>query len=320
MEAYTRRVTAEQIRAARKENLYQFLLDHHEDEFEVEGNSLRWKKNHSLSIRKDYAGYLDFATSEHGNGIDFLTRYLRYDFLSAVQCLSKSSTQPADSPENDALKAFISKMPLPLPAASSQSQKVIDCLNGRGIPETLTRDLLDCGLLYQSAVHSNLVFVSKLRDFCEVRGTHPEIAFHQCRKLAPDRCWGYSTKPRPRVAFICEAAIDALSLCVLLEIAGHAPFQAMYCSIAGVGNQKAIERISSYLPVSILAVDNDDAGDTCRKRNQHLFTLKPVCKDWNEDLQKYLQTRDACYLTVFDQLKEVLDRETDPATLEGESV
>ena len=94
----------------------------------------------------------------------------------------------------------------------------------------------------------------------------------------------------------------------------------MYCSIAGVGNQKAIERISSYLPVSILAVDNDDAGDTCRKRNQHLFTLKPVCKDWNEDLQKYLQTRDACYLTVFDQLKEVLDRETDPATLEGESV
>ena len=60
---------------------------------------------------------------------------------------------------------------------------------------------------------------------------------------------------------------------------------SLYISIGGVANQKAILRVKGLLPV-VLAVDNDCAGDECRKRNPDIPSIMPVCKDWNEDLQK----------------------------------
>lgn len=57
----------------------------------------------------------------------------------------------------------------------------------------------------------------------------------------------------------------------------------MYCEIAGVANQQAIERIRAWLP-TVLAVDNDTAGEQCRNRNSGIPALISRGKDWNEDL------------------------------------
>ena len=59
---------------------------------------------------------------------------------------------------------------------------------------------------------------------------------------------------------------------------------AVYVSIGGVANQRTIDRLKRKHGV-VLAVDNDQAGEECRKRNPDLPTLIPVRKDWNEDLQ-----------------------------------
>ena len=47
--------------------------------------------------------------------------------------------------------------------------------------------------------------------------------------------------------------------------------------------QPAIDRLKRHTRV-ILAVDNDEAGSECRKRNSELESIIPNHKDWNEDL------------------------------------
>ena len=60
---------------------------------------------------------------------------------------------------------------------------------------------------------------------------------------------------------------------------------AVYISIGGVANDATISRISRSIR-TVLAVDNDPAGELCRKRHCDLKTIIPMHKDWNEDLQR----------------------------------
>ena len=144
------------------------------------------------------------------------------------------------------------------------------------------------GLIYQEAGRNNVVFVNKEHDYCELRGTYifAEKAFHGCRKTKTDRFWYFTGGDmKPQVAYVTEAAIDAMSLYLLQKKNGLDTLQSVYISIGGVANDATINRISHGIH-TVLAVDNDPAGDLCRKRHSDLETLIPKYKDWNEDLQK----------------------------------
>ena len=86
---------------------------------------------------------------------------------------------------------------------------------------------------------------------------------------------------------VCEAAIDAVSLYqILVEYLKSK--EAFACvSIGGVANQETIDRLVSTGKEIILAVDNDNAGEQCRKRNATLGYLIPTTKDWNDELKLY---------------------------------
>ena len=140
-------------------------------------------------------------------------------------------------------------------------------------------------MLYPERDHGNAVFITPQNDYCEIRGTYGGSAnhFHSCRKTSADRFWYVtSSDEQPRIAFICEAAIDAVSLMLLRKEAGDTE-PSVYISIGGVSNQKAIERVKRRMP-TVIAVDNDAAGERCREMNRDVFSLIPSCKDWNEDL------------------------------------
>ena len=66
----------------------------------------------------------------------------------------------------------------------------------------------------------------------------------------------------------------------------------MYCSVGGAGKQQAIDAIKSYMIAAggrtVIATDNDDAGEACRLRNPDCWTAVPRLKDWNAD---WLATR-----------------------------
>ena len=268
-------VTKEQIRQARCVNLADYLLCRHSSIIRSAGSSIYLKTNRSLYIKKSVPGYHDFSTGEHGNSIDFLTRQLNYSFTEAVTALCRfdsSSRSRTELPDH----------PFCLPEkAASPYHKVNAYLISRGIPADTILFLIKEELLYQDMPNGNAVFLSYGKDYCEIRGTG-DYPFHGCRKMKADLFWHILSGPHPECAYICEAAIDAVSL-LLIHRRNGMNQPAAYISIGGVANQKTIDRIKKEIR-SVLAVDNDAAGHACRERNPDLLSLIPQCKDWNEDL------------------------------------
>ena len=289
-------VTDNIIRSARKADLYQFLSDFHGQEFFREGNSLRLRSKPSVSIRKGYSGYFCFSTGEHGNSIDFLTRYFNYSFPDAVMALASIHTDDcchmlrgsSSDTLSDTGTAALSDAP---PAADPPFRRVYAYLvKTRLIPSVTVNRLFHEGLLYQDVPYGNAVFSSKCHDYYEIRGTLTAgKPFHGCRRKTPGAFWSFGDlSPGKKTAYICEAAIDAISLFELLKTQDR-PVSAVFCSIGGVANQAAIDSIVSQYD-AILAVDNDAAGNQCRLRNVSLPAMIPISKDWNQDWQNFVNT------------------------------
>lgn len=244
------------------------------------------KADRSIYIRKGFASYTDFSKgNEHGNPIDFLVRHLGYSFVDAVLSLTEGMAvaEPAEMPA--ALPPAGRSIRLPERAAPPY-QRVYAYLLGRGIPSSVIRFLFQRGLLYQERDHGNAVFINPERDYCEIRGTYTyaQKPFHGCRKTKPDRFWYIlSHGKKPVTAYLCESAIDAISLFILHHREGLQD-PAVYISIGGVSNQRTIDRVKKRMP-AVLSVDNDNAGKLCRERNPDIPSLVPARKDWNEDLQ-----------------------------------
>lgn len=296
-------VTKVQIQAARKADLYHFLLRHHPNDVLREGESIRLCCDHSVSIKEGYCGYMDFATGETGNAIDCLVHYFNYTLPDAVNALladaggaEAGTAAPAQDTRADADTQASGKgqrNPFVLPEATDgTSRELSNYLSGnRGISAFVVSDLFCEKVVYQERTHNNAVFVNPERNFAEIRGTNPNKPFHQVMyDDDPAAFWWFKKDgldSDAEVAYICESAIDAISLYCMHRIY-HNKVNGLYCSIAGVANQKRIDRIkagmgAAGLPV-ILAVDNDDAGEQCRQRNPDCGYAIPHLKDWNEDL------------------------------------
>ena len=244
--------------------------------------------NHSISIRKGYNGYKDFATGETGNSIDFLKNYMGYTFVEAVQALSDTSVS-ASAPIHPAgyLQNGIRNVPPEFPEPVTGTYKnLFAYLRSRGIPSETIQMLISQKIIYQEKSKNNIVFINMERNFAELRGTYTfGKPFHG---IVPnsrhDGFWWFCTSKNATKGYICEAAIDAVSLYELHKIQGRQE-EAYYISIAGVSKQPAIDRLKNSKLHIVLAVDNDAAGQQCRNKNSELEYILPKNKDWNEDLQ-----------------------------------
>ena len=83
-------------RAARRADLYGFLLSRHPEAVQREGDSLRLLDDHSVSVRQGYCGYTDFSSGETGNSVDFLVNFMEYGFQDAVAALCGHMDIPPD--------------------------------------------------------------------------------------------------------------------------------------------------------------------------------------------------------------------------------
>lgn len=279
-------VSREQILAARHADLCAFLERHHGSEFKREGNSIRFKSNHSISIRREYCGYMDFATGETGNSVDFLTRHMGYEFVAAVHALTEGCTISLSAAPVQQKAAF--HVPPEFPArVEGNFKNLFAYLSSRGISSQTVQKLVHMKILYQEKSRNNIVFINYEQDFAELRGTYTYgRPFHgvvpNCRH---DGFWWFRTSKDAKIAYICEAAIDAISLYELQKMQPN-PQNAYFISIAGVAKQAAIDRVKNSGLTPVLAVDNDDAGQKCRDRNPDLRYILPKNKDWNEDLKE----------------------------------
>lgn len=317
-------VTRQQRYAANRIDLARWLNTHHPADVRQEGDSVLLRANSHVSVKSGYSGYQDWRTGETGNNVDYLMHYLGYSYPDAVAALlglddrpNCQSTPMEHSPALPPVKTGPSTKAIDLPSPASIMPNVYAYLSARGIPKTAIDTLVRHHLLYQSENGNNAVFVSPQHDYCEIRGTntyadrrcrhrddcaryaadkhqwclheqgcdqYKKSSFHGCRKTSPDRFWYFTVGSKPYShIYICEAAIDAVSLYVLHR--GHGIDEsAVYVSIGGVANQKAIDRIKHQCDHVVIATDNDPAGDACRERNAELETIRPCGKDWNADL------------------------------------
>lgn len=282
--------TKKQMQAARKANLYDYLMCNHLSDCIKDGNSLRPKCNHSISIKKGYAGYKDFSSDETGNSVDFLVRYMGYDLDTAVFALSEqvASVLIAEAEREKELNIVVPvEFPKPL---TGRWKQLYAYLQARGISVDIINLLVQQKIIYQSAERNNIIFINRERDFAEARGTYTYgKPYHRIYKGQADRFWWFKPwEGTVECVYVCEAAIDAISL-YQLHTSSKEVQKAIYVSLGGVANQQTIDRLKRQ-PAGykvVLAVDNDAAGEACRKRNNDLDYILPEGKDWNEDLLNY---------------------------------
>lgn len=282
--------TKKQMQAARKANLYDYLMCNHLSDCIKDGNSLRPKCNHSISIKKGYAGYKDFSSDETGNSVDFLVRYMGYDLDTAFFALSEqvASVLIAEAEREKELNIVVPvEFPKPL---TGRWKQLYAYLQARGISVDIINLLVQQKIIYQSAERNNIIFINRERDFAEARGTYTYgKPYHRIYKGQADRFWWFKPwEGTVECVYVCEAAIDAISLYQLHTSSKEAQ-KAIYVSLGGVANQQTIDRLKRQ-PAGykvVLAVDNDAAGEACRKRNNDLDYILPEGKDWNEDLLNY---------------------------------
>ena len=270
-------VTESEKKAARKTDLYEFLINHYPGEVIKDGNSLRLRSNKSISIKKGYAGYKDFADfNNHGNGIDFLVKYMGFGFCEAVKAVNDGLAAACVDPEKVQKKYFV-------PQKAENNNRIRNYLAvERAISRWLIDWLISKNVLYQDT-YSNAVFISRNRDFWECRGIF-DSPYHRNMDSSPtNNGYWYFQNPDAKAltkAFICESAIDAISLCLLN------PDDGFYFSIAGCGNQQRIDAIKALGLQTFTAFDNDDAGQDARNRNNDIKHIIPKAKDWNEQLKQ----------------------------------
>lgn len=288
-------VSKEQIASARSADLYDFLVQYYDFNFKHEGDSIRPVDNHSISIKKGYTGYKDFATNETGNPIDFLMKHMGFDFINTVQALSdvpaSAISQSADISQKDGIENVPPQFPAPV---DGRYKNLFAYLKNRGISTETIQMLVEQKNMYQEKSKNNIVFINMEKDFAEIRGTYTlGKSFHG---IVPhsrhDGFWWFRTSRNAAKCYICEAAIDAISLYELHKMHGNME-ETYYISIAGVAKQPAIDRLKNSKLDIVLAVDNDVAGQKCRDRNSELEYILPINKDWNEDLQALNRNQNA---------------------------
>ena len=313
-------VTADEVHEARNADLFDFLLSTHADDFTKDSKrSIRFKLDRSICITEGTSFYYDYETGEYGNAIEFLTSYMGYGFVEAVQTLCGYEIAPILQPDRaKAAPVPAAKEPFGMPQRAEKSNRLYAYLTEtRGIDGDTVRELLDAGLIYQD-VRGNVVFTNKQRTWAELRGTCDFAEMHCQHEKSCEKCftirqgyhcinwedcadykktkgfhglaksseyggyWAIEFSEKPDTVYVCEAGIDAVSL---YELQGCRHDRA-YASIGGVGKQAAIEKLKEDYAEVILAVDCDEAGEACRKRNPELKYILPESKDWNEDLQR----------------------------------
>lgn len=218
------------------------------------------------------------------NPIDFLIAYYALNFNEAVDVLRKHigydiSLDKKSFIEGHHADTKISTKTSPEIAVMPWMQLYDYLTNGRHISKETVDCLIESNLAYQTKGHyANICFINKNRNHWEIVGMHPTKKYKQVSDA--QNYWAYELGQQR--AYICESAIDAISLYELIS-----DRDATYISIAGsVTRCHLIDRIIKEYSEALLGVDNDDAGDKVAGMYPYLQRLKPRMKDFSEDLIK----------------------------------
>lgn len=246
------------------------------------------------------------------SALDYLIKVREMHFTEAVQLLTGEGsirTSPLKIPKKTEPK------PLYLPPKNATCSCVLWYLTGRGIDETIIRDCIQSGTIYESLPYHNVVFVGKDES--------GEPRFATCRSTGNSNFKRDASGSDKRFSFrlvadqpstslhLFEAAIDLLSYATYLKQKNRNYHKENLLSLAGVYQPKKDIK-SSKVPVALagflkqnpqiqtifLHLDNDKAGRLSTKALTELLKSEytvvdappPIGKDVNDFLLHFLRS------------------------------
>ena len=194
-----------------------------------------------------------------------------------------------------------------LPRRNKDNYHVIAYLQNRGIDRDLIMDCIRRGVLYESALHHNAVFLGKDANdktrFAALRGTRGNF---KCDAEGSNKKYGFVVPPQNLDAYsnqanqavmLFESPIDALSHQTLCNRGELPDFDGWRLSLGGTSTLPVIGFLEQHPNINhcIIATDNDEAGNAfadkmVNKLNMTTERVHPLQgKDWNEALLQTLR-------------------------------
>ncbi len=306
-----RRVSDEQIERARSIDLVQFLHQYEPPgELKRIGQSWTLKSHDSMRISAD--GRWNWFSQGKGGGdaIGNLQAVHDMSFQDTVRTLAGDDFKSIQTTQATQKVKPTERAAFTLPPANDGNRRVFAYLHrSRGIAAEVVNHCFKHGLLYEDAQHHNAVFVGKDEDgsakYAFLRGTLTGSHFRQ-EAAGSDKSYGFFLRGTGKTLFVCEAAIDALSIATLRKFEGLDWKKDNYLALGGVtASQKlptALERTINTFSFNrvVLCFDNDAVGQSAarsiftilREQFSERFEVKcciPNVKDFNDQLCVKLQ-------------------------------
>lgn len=274
--------TQEQIDRANQVNLEQFLRSRGE-ELVKSGREYRWRNHDSLTVKGNK--WFRHSQSKGGYPIDFVMEFYNKTFPEAMQILIGEEAIEIAAESTP-------KAEFRLPPRCESNDKIIKYLTEeRKLPKDLVEEFIADGLIYEDAMHHNVVFVGKdingIPRYAHCRGTSDKFRMDA---TGSDKSYGFCYRGKGKELFVFEAPIDMLSHIALYPAGWR---ERSYLSLGGV-SPKALERFLSErkdIESIYIATDNDEAGNNAAEKLAELipqgisvYRFLPQEKDWNEDL------------------------------------
>ena len=280
--------TDEEKRRANDVDLSSFLRAHGE-RLLPSGREKRLASDHSVTVCGNE--WFDHATGEGGLAVEFVRRYYKLSFPETVTLLLGGAGVEYETADKTVRQE---RAPFELPPENTDMKRVYAYLiKERGIDSDVISAFVREGLIYEDALHHNVVFVgtdesgepkhahkrSTCGDFRQnVESSLPQYSFHWCSSSD--------------TLFVFEAPIDMLSFITLNPDNWQQHSYAALCGTSSYAMLWMLEQ-SENLRTIYLCLDNDDAGIKAANRLGKLLEDKgyyceqlfPQAKDWNDELQ-----------------------------------
>lgn len=297
-------VTNEQIEQARQVKLVDYLQRYEPGDLKRIGQSWTLKSHDSMRISSD--GRWNWFSQGIGGGdaISYLQKVHNMSFQDAVLTLSHGE-YPMHTSTRQLHQEKAERKPFELPPKHTDNRRVFAYLQSRGIDPEIINHCIKHGDIYEDAKHHNAVFVGRdeggTARYASLRSTITKSTF-RIEQESSDKSYGFTMSGKGGTLYVCEAAIDALSVATLRKIGGRDWRQSTYLAVGGV--TKSTEKLPAALEHAlekfsfkrvVLALDNDITGQAASKNIYKLLQERypslelKVCvpneKDFNDQLR-----------------------------------
>ena len=299
-----------------------YILQYERDQYKEIGSSYRMKEHPSFAV-SNKGFYWHGQKFGSVTALDYLVMVRNMDFVSAVCQLineapyekgNKSNQQKQGRPppkptpkaslpssENKIKQRPILQY-LSLPRRNKDHYQVISYLQNRGIDRDVIMDCISRGVLYESILHHNAVFLGKDENgktkFAAMRGTKGDF---KCDAEGSDKKYGFMIPPQnleSQTVMLFESPIDCLSHQTLCKRGYISDFDGWRLSLGGTASVAALHFLEQHPKINhcFIATDNDDAGNKIAETLTEEISIPtervlPIhSNDWNDALVDVLQS------------------------------